>query len=197
MMLTEDCPEGIPAPVQRSARIAAAALAALVTIAPAKSSATPPQNGVSSVQMQSALEGLTLEVRDPSGAVLPGAAVALVNAKTGQHRDLMADSNGGLALPDLPAGSYGLTVTASGFSSFVEKNLTVPGRANVTLRVGALMGEVVIVTRTGKEKDTELTSSEIPEALVEPGSANPDVPLKPADHRNALQRFFSKLHRVF
>jgi hypothetical protein len=194
-MLTEDCPDGIPARVQRTARIAAAALAALVTIAPAKTSAAPPQNGASSIQMQSALEGLTLQVRDPSGAVLPSATVALVNAKTGQHWNLTTDSNGGLVSPDLPAGSYNLAVAATGFSSFVEKNLTVPGRATVTLQLGALMGEVVILTGPGAEP--EPSSSEYPTALVELRSANQDTPLKPSDHRNALQRFLSKLHRVF
>jgi hypothetical protein len=194
-MLTEDCPQGIPARVQRTARIAAAALAALVSIAPAKTSAAPPHYGASSMQMQSAQQGLTVQVRDASGAILPGAAVALVNAKTGQHWDLTTDSNGGLALPDLPAGSYELTVTANGFSSFVEKNLTVPGRVAITLQIGALMGDVVIVT--GPNAEPTSTSSEIPAALAEPSSASPDVSLKPSDHRNALQRFFSKLHRVF
>jgi hypothetical protein len=51
----------------------------------------------------------------------------------------------------------------------------------------------VIVTGTGAEP----TSSEIPVALVEPQSPNPDAPLRPSDHRNALQKFFSKLHRLF
>ena len=113
--------------------------------------------------MLSAHQGLVLQVRDPSGAVLPGAAVSIVNAKTGQHWDLTTDSNGGLALLDLPEGSYELTVTASGFSSFVEKNLTVPGRVAITLQIGALMGEVVIVTGVG----TEPTSSETPAALAD------------------------------
>jgi Carboxypeptidase regulatory-like domain len=192
-MLTENCPTGIRTGVLRGSTIAAVALAALVTIAPTNTGAVPTQAGSSSGQMLSAHQGLVLQVRDPSGAVLPGAAVSIVNAKTGQHWDLTTDSNGGLALLDLPEGSYELTVTASGFSSFVEKNLTVPGRVAITLQIGALMGEVVIVTGVG----TEPTSSETPAALVEPLSANPDVPLKPSDHRNALQKFFAKLHRAF
>lgn len=192
-MLTENCPTGIRTGVLRGSTIAAVALAALVTIAPTNTGAVPTQAGSSSGQMLSAHQGLVLQVRDPSGAVLPGAAVSILNAKTGQHWDLTTDSNGGLALLDLPEGSYELTVTASGFSSFVEKNLTVPGRVAITLQIGALMGEVVIVTGVG----TEPTSSETPAALVEPLSANPDVPLKPSDHRNALQKFFAKLHRAF
>jgi hypothetical protein len=192
-MLTENCPVGSHSGILRASHIAAAALAALVTIAPAKTNTAPPQNGASSMQMQSALQGLTLQVRDASGAAISRASVSLVNAKTGQHWDLTTGLDGGLALPDLPAGSYELTVTATAFSSFVEKNLTVPGRAAITLQIGALMGDVVVVTGPGAEP----SSSEIPTALVEPRSANPDVPLKPSDHRNALQRFLSKLHRVF
>jgi hypothetical protein len=82
-----------------------------------------------------------------------------------------------------------LVLTANGFSSFSEKNLTVPGHAAVTLQLGILMGEVVVVT--------EQTSTEIPAALSEPLNVRPDVPSKSQDHRNVLQRFFSKLHRLF
>jgi hypothetical protein len=194
-MLTENCPAGIRTGALRGSTIAAAALAALVSIAPTNVGAVPTQAGSSSPQMQSTQRGLTLEVRDPSGAALPKAAVSLVNAKTGQHWDSLTDSNGGLALLDLPEGSYVLTVTASGFSTFIEKGLTLPSRVAVTLQLGALMGEVVILTGPGAEPAP--SSSEYPTALVEPRSANPDIPLKPPDHRSALQKFFSKLHRVF
>jgi hypothetical protein len=194
-MLTENCPAGIRTGALRGSTIATAALAALVSIAPTNTGAVPTQAGWSSPQMQSRQQGLTLQVRDLSGAALPEAAVSLVNAKTGQHWDSTTDSNGGLALLDLPEGSHELTVTASGFSRSVEKNLTGPGRAAITLQIGALMGEVVILTGPGAEP--EPSSSEYPTALVEPRSANPDTSLKPSDHRSALQRLFSKLHRVF
>jgi hypothetical protein len=190
-MLEKNCPVGIRAAILRASHIAAATLAALVTIAPAKTSAIPPQNGSSSIRMQSAQQGLTLQVRDISGAVIPGTSASLVNTKSGQHWDLVTDVNGELVLPDLPPGSYDAVITHAGFSSFVEKNLTVPGRAVITLQTGALMGEVVIVT------GTQQTPSEIPAALVEPSSVSPDVPMKPQDHRSALQKFLSKLHRLF
>lgn len=191
-MLAEDCTERIPAQVQRSARIAATILAALVTIAPAKATPASPQSGSSSIEIQSAREGLTLLVKDPSGAVLPGATVSLVSAKTGQHWDLTTDSNGGVVLPDLPPGYCDLTLRAFGFSSLVKKNLIAPSRVVITLQV-ARSGGIEIRTAS----NIETTPSEIPAVLVEPGNARPNVPLKPSDHRNALQRFFSKLHHVF
>jgi Carboxypeptidase regulatory-like domain len=192
-MLTENCPAGIRTGALRGSAIATAALAALVTIAPASTGAVPAQAGSSAVQMQSTQQGLTLQVRDASGALIPGTSVSLVNTNSGEHWDLVTGVNGELALLDLPPGSYDVVITHAGFSSFVEKNLPVPGSAVITLQIGALMGEVVVITGT----EPTLTSSEIPAALVEPHSANPAVPLKPSDHRNVLQRFFSKLHRVF
>jgi hypothetical protein len=188
-MLTENCPVEFRAVVLRGARVAAAALAALITIAPAKARAVPAQSGSSSLQMQSAQDGLKLQVRDPSGAGISSAAVSLVNTKTGQRLELTTDAIGELTLPDLLAGSYDLVVTANGFSSFQGKNLTVPGHAAVTLQLGILMGDVVVVT--------EQTSSEIPEALSEPSSAKLDVSSQSPEHRNAFRRFFSKLIHLF
>jgi Carboxypeptidase regulatory-like domain len=184
-MLTENCPVGFRAAVLRGSRIAAAVLAAVVSIAPRRAEAFPAQSGSSSPETQLAQDGLTLEVRDPSGAGLPNAAVSLVNGKTGQPLDLTIDLNGELGLPALPAGTYELVLSANGFSSFKETNLTVPGPRAVTLQLGMLMGDVVAVI--------EQTSSEIPAALSEPPSAKLDIPEKSPDHRNALRRFFSPL----
>jgi hypothetical protein len=186
-MLTENCPVGFHAAILRASHLAAAALAALVAIAPAKAYPIPAQSGSSSIRMQSAQQGLTLQVRDISGAVIPGTSVSLANTESGVRWDLTTDSNGELALLDLPPGSYDIVITHAGFSSFVEKNLTVPGHAAITLQIGALMGEVVMV---GAGPEPEPTSSEISAVLVEPSSVTPDVPTKPQDHRNALQKFF-------
>jgi hypothetical protein len=190
-MLTEDCHAGFPATPLRGARIAAAALAALVTIAPTKARAVPPQSGLPSLQMQSPQQGLKLEVLDPSGAALPGASVSLLNETTGQHFDLTTDAKGTLTLPDLPPGFYELAVVASGFSTFRENHLTVPGQAAVTLQLAALMGEVVAI------EGIEPSSSEISAALTEATTSLTKAPTKAPDHRNALQRFFSKLRRIF
>jgi len=190
-MLTENCPAGIRTGVLRGSTMAAAALVALVTIAPANADPLTAQVGSSSLQIQATQQGLALEVRDASGAVIPGAAVSLVNSETGQHFDLTTDAKGKVTLPDLAAGSYELAITASGFSTFREKNLTAPGQAAVTLQVGALMGEVVEIA------GIEPSSSEISKALLEPSNSQLSSPSKTPDHRNALQRFFSKLRRLF
>jgi hypothetical protein len=190
-MLTEDCHAGFPVTPLCGARIAAAALAALVTIAPANARAVPPQSDLPSLQMQSPQQGLKLEVLDPSGAVLPGASVSLLNETTGQHFDLTTDAKGTLTLPDLPPGFYELVVAASGFSTFRENHLTVPGQAAVTLQLVALMGEVVSI------EGIQPSSSEISAALTESSTSLTEAPQKTSDHRNALQRFFLKLRRIF
>jgi carboxypeptidase family protein len=186
-MLTENCPAGIRAGFLRGSTMAAA-LAALVTIPSAKARAVAPQSGLPSLQMQSPQQGLKLEVLDPSGAVLPGASVSLLNERTGQHFDLTTDFKGTLTLPDLPTGFYELAVTASGFSTFRENHLTVPGQAAVTLQLSALMGEVVAIE--------EPSASEISAALTESSTSLTEAPPKAPDHRNALQRFFLKLRRI-
>jgi hypothetical protein len=196
-MLSENCYAGIRTGILRGSTMAAAALAALVTIAPTNTGAVPAQAGSSSLQMQGIQHGLTLEVRDASGAAVPRAAVSLANSKTGQHWDLTTDAKGTLALPDLPSGSYELAITASGFSTLKENHLTVPSEAAVTLQVGALMGEVVEVTLI-EPFSTEISTTMMePAALMEPSNSQVAAPSKTADHRNALQRFFSKLHRIF
>ena len=54
-------------------------------------------------------------VSDPSGAVIPGAQVTIVNDTTGFTRTGTTDAAGLYRLLDLPEGTYTLTVSARGF----------------------------------------------------------------------------------
>lgn len=60
-------------------------------------------------------------VQDPSGAVIPGASVTLVNEATQDTRLATANANGFFAFPSLVPGSYTLKVDAKNFNG---KNLT-------------------------------------------------------------------------
>jgi hypothetical protein len=60
-------------------------------------------------------------VRDPSGAVLPGASVVVRNVETGVQRTTVSNNAGNYVFLDLNPGRYTLQVKAGGFS---EKNIS-------------------------------------------------------------------------
>ncbi len=68
-------------------------------------------------------------VKDPSGAVIPGATVTIYNPVTGFERTASTDASGGFTFTNIPFNPYHLTVTATGFAPHVQDvdlNSTVP-----------------------------------------------------------------------
>jgi Carboxypeptidase regulatory-like domain len=57
-------------------------------------------------QAQVLYGALVGRVEDPSGAVVPGAKVTVINKATGQQRDITTDDSGAYALRDLQVGVY-------------------------------------------------------------------------------------------
>ncbi|MGH9436921.1 MAG: carboxypeptidase-like regulatory domain-containing protein, partial [Terriglobia bacterium] len=101
-------------------------------------------------------------VTDPSGAVIPNAQVVIKNAATGVTRDVRTDSAGFYMAPNLLPGPYSVTISASGFSTRLQKGitLTVGGTQvlNVTLQVGKVTNLVQV---TGAAPTVQLNSSVI------------------------------------
>ena len=62
-------------------------------------------------------------VRDPSGAVIPNATIAIRNTGTNEVRTVNSNSDGVYAASNLPAGNYDVTVKAAGFSTLDQKGL--------------------------------------------------------------------------
>src|ERR1700761_2454000 len=54
-------------------------------------------------------------VTDPSGAVVSGAAITATNVATGTTLKAVSDDSGNYVLTDLPAASYSLSCSATGF----------------------------------------------------------------------------------
>jgi hypothetical protein len=79
-------------------------------------------------------------VVDPSGAVVPSVKIVVKNASTGSVANAATNSVGVFNAPNLPPGTYELTVSATGFSTLVRKAITVTvGQElvlNLTLQVG-------------------------------------------------------------
>jgi hypothetical protein len=64
-------------------------------------------------------------VSDPSGAVVPRAAVVINNQGTGEKRDLAADAEGNFSVQFLTPGNYDIVVRAAGFEPFILNGVQV------------------------------------------------------------------------
>ena len=88
-------------------------------------------------------------VTDPGGAIVPGATVTVKDAQTGRERTITASSEGTFSVPQLEFGTYTVTITAQGFSTFTATDLKIDaGRdytLNATLQVGNVKENVTVV----------------------------------------------------
>jgi len=64
-------------------------------------------------------------IKDPSGAVIPGAIITVTNTAMGISRKIAADSKGDYAFGTLAVGRYDLEVLADGFRPYKRSGLTV------------------------------------------------------------------------
>ena len=98
-------------------------------------------------------------IKDPTGAVVAGATVDVVNNDTNTASKVATNDSGYFEAPYLLPGTYTITVTASGFKKYVQAGyaLTVNSRQNVniTLEVG---GTEETVTVTANAAMLETTS---------------------------------------
>jgi len=88
-------------------------------------------------------------VADPSGAVLAGAQVSVLNLDTGVSREIVTDKDGLYDTGSILPGKYKLTFTAPGFETFVRGPITVPVgfmTVNAQLKVGAASQQVTVTT---------------------------------------------------
>jgi hypothetical protein len=101
-------------------------------------------------------------VRDASGAVLPGASVAVLNQDTGITRTVTSNAAGRYAAPALSLGNYQVTTQLAGFQTSVRSGvvLTVGSEQviDVTLQVGAVTQTVEV---TGEAPLIELSNANL------------------------------------
>jgi hypothetical protein len=93
------------------------------------------------------LQGL---VTDSSMAAVPGATVVLTNSNTGVSATRTTDQYGKYFFDYVEPGAYSVSVEASGFSKFIQQNVTVQVRGDITinapLTVGTLAESVTVTT---------------------------------------------------
>ncbi len=92
--------------------------------------------------------GLTGTVSDPTGAVIPGAAVTLTHKGTGASRTTTTGARGGYLIPQLEPGQYRLEISMQGFKTVVRDPVTLPvgitSALNATMEIGDVTEQVVV-----------------------------------------------------
>ncbi len=87
-------------------------------------------------------------VTDPTGAVVPSAAVQIVNTATQVTKETTADAQGRFLFSFLQPGSYQLNVSATGFNTYhqtgITLNVNAPATVNVSLEVHSASAEVTV-----------------------------------------------------
>jgi hypothetical protein len=104
--------------------------------------------GVPHARAQRVYGSITGTVTDPTGAVIPGASVVVVEQQTGTQYKAKTDSKGQYRVLQLPVGTYNITVQAPGFETGKVESVRVllqnTTPANVTLRVGSATQSVTV-----------------------------------------------------
>jgi hypothetical protein len=100
-------------------------------------------------------------VADPSGAVVAGGTLKLVNTAQQTIYQVFSDRQGLYSFPNLPVGRYDLTILAAGFSAQKKTNLTVDTdsaiRVDVALAIGQQTDTVTVTDVIGVQVDTAAT----------------------------------------
>jgi Carboxypeptidase regulatory-like domain/TonB dependent receptor len=119
-------------------------------------------------------------ITDSSGAVIQSAAVTIVQAGTGETRRLASNSAGLYDAPNLPIGTYRLTVTARGFSSGERTGIEVRVGSERVVDVELAIGAAEqTVTATSEAATVDLATSQT--GGVESGKVVRELPLNGRD----------------
>jgi len=122
------------------------------------------------------------EVRDASGAVLPGTAVTLTNVNTGEVRSGVTDGNGTYQFNLVPVGDHRLEAELKGFKKYTQRITLELGR-KVTVNLKMEVGEV----QQTLEVNTDAPVLETSTASLSTSVNNRFVNELPLAGRNPLQ----------
>jgi hypothetical protein len=95
-----------------------------------------------------------------TGAAIPGAAVAILNAATAARVDAVTNDQGEYSLQQIPPGTYTITATAPGFGKFTttaQLLVAQPATVNIKLQVNADIVSVDVSATTETINTTDAT----------------------------------------
>src|ERR1039457_2561806 len=125
-------------------------------------------------------------VTDPSGAYVVGATVKVRNVATGLERTTVTSADGSYSVPELPIGSYSVTVSQTGFKTFVATGAAVDvateRRVDAALKTGAVTTQVEVSAEDLPMVET--TSNDL--GAVTPPGAVGDSPVTARDYTKLI-----------
>lgn len=125
-------------------------------------------------------------VTDASGAVIAGAKVTVKNTGTGLERSTQTSGDGSYSIPELPIGTYTVTVTQAGFQTFITTGVTVDvateRRVDAALKTGEVSTKVEVAGDLLPQ--VESTSAELGGTLTADTIAN--VPVNGRDYTKLI-----------
>jgi Carboxypeptidase regulatory-like domain len=122
-------------------------------------------------------------VTDPSGAVIPGAAIHVLNQATGVAVDTRSNAVGFYQVPDLFTGNYVVTITSPGMKTYnqsIELLVAQTAVIDAALTAGAVSQQVTVEAQAVQLTDTE-------NGIVSSTLENQRISQLPLNGRNLLQ----------
>src|SRR5580658_3789303 len=134
---------------------------------------------------QTQLAAVSGTITDPSGAVVPGVSVSIVNQGTGLKRSTLTNTAGAYRFVGLPTGDYSLRIEKTGFQSQVRERVELNSAAEVTINSQLALGDLsqqttVSANAAGIDRTTSTSAGLLPEQSLT------DLPLDNRDLFSAV-----------
>ncbi|HUY13411.1 MAG TPA: TonB-dependent receptor [Terriglobia bacterium] len=101
-------------------------------------------------------------VRDPGGAVIPGAKVVATSLGTNETWNTVTGAQGGYVFTRLPIGRYSISVQASGFKMFIQSGVTLNVQSRVEVDARLELGAInQTVSVTGNVPQLQTQSADV------------------------------------
>jgi hypothetical protein len=126
---------------------------------------------------------ITGEIRDASGANIPGAVVTVTNTATGAVRNVVSNEAGVYGFPSLPPGVYDLKVSREGFKTVVRNGIQLQVQQSARIDIGMELGQVTESVDVSAEAALLSTENATVGTVIE----NKRIVELPLNGRNYLQ----------
>jgi Carboxypeptidase regulatory-like domain/TonB dependent receptor len=134
---------------------------------------------------QAVFGSISGSVTDPSGAGIPGAKVIIIDAGKGVSYNTSTNEAGLYTQSHLIVGLYEIHIEATGFGSYVQRNVSVEVDAVTQVDVRLTMGQLGQVVNV---------SGEVPLLKTERSDVSDTIPQKTVQELPVLQRDMSRLY---